>query len=357
MRDETTANPLRQALRNFFSYLQLLVYASPTWLDIALLVVGFITAIAAGVPFPLMGILFGQLIDDMNSATCSAEIGDAGAYQAAVNDKVLKVVYISIGGFAAIYIYILSWSLIGQRLAQRIREKYFRSLLRQEVAFFDNLQAGEVSSRLNGDIQTIQTGTSEKVGICIASCSFFVTAYIVAFIKDTRLAGILVSLVPAFLLMSLGGGWFIQKYSGQMANFTASAASIASEALSHVYVVHAFGANERLEAKFAGNLMSAQKAGIKKAVAAACQSGLLYFIAYSANAVAYWQGSITISKAVASGDENTSVGDTYTVIFILVDGELRRLTLVNLANFPQLPSYSARLRLSSKSSVPPLLPF
>ncbi|KAF2801819.1 P-loop containing nucleoside triphosphate hydrolase protein [Mytilinidion resinicola] len=269
-----------------------------------------------------MGILFGQLVDDLNSATCSAGIGDADAYQSSVDDKVLQVVYISIGGFAAIYIYVLSWSLVGQRLAQRIREKYFKSLLRQQVSFFDNLQAGEVSSRLNGDITIIQTGTSEKVGICIASCSFFVTAYIVAFIKDARLAGILVSLVPAFLLMSLVGGKFVGKYSTQMTNYAASAASIASEALSHVYVVHAFGANARLESKFAGNLMSAQKSGIKKALAAAAQSGMLYFIAYSANGVAYWQGSRTIANAVASEDENSTVGKTYTVIFILVDASL-----------------------------------
>ncbi|OCL04407.1 ATP-binding cassette transporter [Glonium stellatum] len=310
--------------KKLFRYLQLVVYTEPTAVDTILLIVGSIAAIAAGVPFPILGILFGQLVDDLNSATCNTaqELTRAAEYQAAVNDKVLKVVYVTIASFITIYVYIVCWSLIGQRLAHRLRDKYFRSLLRQEISFFDNLPAGKVSSRLNGDIQTIQAGTSEKVGICISSLSFFITAYVVAFIKDPKLAGMLVSIVPAFLLMSLVGSKYIEKYSGRMSDYVASAASIASEGLSHVAVVHAFSANARLETKFAADLIKAQKEGIKKAIATAAQSGLLYFIAYSANALAFWQGSRIIADTVGRNAVDATVGTTYTVIFILVDASL-----------------------------------
>ncbi|GKT86643.1 ABC multidrug transporter [Colletotrichum tofieldiae] len=303
----------------FFSFFQLLFYANPTWIDVTLFVVGSITAAAAGVPFPLMGILFGQLIDDMNGATCAEGVGDADAYQAAVNDKVLKLVYISIGSFALIYCYTTSWSVLSQRLAQRFRERYFQSLLRQDVGFFESRQAGEVSSRLNSDIQTIQTGTSEKVGIFIATISFFITAYVIGFIKYAPLAGMLVSLIPAYLIASIICGGYVQKWTGTMSDGMAKASSIASEALSHVAVVQAFGAGPRLEAKFSSHVMVAQKEGIKKAVAAASQAGLLYFIAYSANALAYWQGSKAIAASVAGTGNGTSVGDIYTVVFLIVD--------------------------------------
>ncbi|TEA22709.1 ABC transporter 1 [Colletotrichum sidae] len=311
------AGPSR--LETFFSFFRLLFYANPTWIDVTLFVVGSITAAAAGVPFPLMGILFGQLIDDMNGATCSNSTGDSAAYMAAVNDKVLQLVYISLGSFVLIYCYTTSWSMLSQRLAQRLREKYFQSLLRQEAGFFDNRQAGEVSSRLNSDIQTIQTGTSEKVGIFIATISFFITAYVIGFIKYAKLAGMLVSLVPAFLIMSIVCGRFIQKWTATMSDGIAKASSIASEALSHVAVVQAFGAGPRLEAKFSSHMMQAQKEGIKKATAAATQAGLLYFLAYSANALAYWQGSKAISESVAGNGDGTSVGDIYTVVFLIVD--------------------------------------
>lgn len=307
-------------MKRLTSYLRLLLYAEPTVYDILLLFGGVIAAIASGVSFPLLGVLFGQVVDDLNSASCDAGFGDGAAYQSDVNDKVLKVVYVGVAYLVLAYISIVCWSLTGERLAQRIRQKYFRSLLDQDIAFFDDLSAGAVSSRLNGDIATIQNGTSEKVGLVLNSISFFVTGYIVAFIKDAKLGGMLVSLLPAFLLMSLVGSHYIQKYTSAMLENVASSTSVALESLSNIMVVHSLTAQPRLESKFSTTLALAKTAGIKKAIAAAIQAGLLYFIAYSANALAYWQGSIKIADAVAKGGSGVTVGSTYTVIFILVDG-------------------------------------
>ncbi|PGH13035.1 hypothetical protein AJ79_03872 [Helicocarpus griseus UAMH5409] len=312
----------QKLIRRATRYVRLLGYAQPTAVDLTLLTVGIIAAIASGVPFPLMGILFGQLVDNLNSASCSSDATAGPSYQAQVNDKVLKVVYIGIAYFVLVYIYVASWNLFGERLAQRLRERYFKSLLRQDASFFDDMPAGEAASRLTGDITTIQQGTSEKVGVVLNSVSFFITAYIIAFIKDAKLGGELVSLTPAYLLMSLVGGHYTQKYAAAMLANVAGASSVAMESLSNTTVVHAFSANAQLESKFADLLGKAKVAGIRKALSVAVQAGLLFFIAYSANALAFWQGSRTIADAVASGDAGSSVGTTYTVIFILVDASL-----------------------------------
>lgn len=283
---------------------------------------GGITAIAAGVPFPLMGILFGQLVDNLNSATCSAQSGDgdAYAYEATINWTVSKLCIIAAAQFVLIYIHAVCWNIQSQRLMHRLRDRYFKHLLSQEPGFFDDKHAGEVSARLNEDFTAIQTGTSEKVGRLLGQLSFFVTAYIVAFITQPVLAGILVSLVPAFLLMSFVGSHFFKKYAGRSAESFAAASSIASEALAHVSVVQAFGAGPRLEARFAKHMALARHWGVKKALVAATQAGLLYFIAYSSNALAYWQGSRMIADAV-QGKGDATVGQIYTVVFLLVDGK------------------------------------
>ncbi|KAK8076683.1 ABC multidrug transporter SitT [Apiospora phragmitis] len=326
---------LSRVFRHFFRYFRLLGYAEPSLVDIGLLIAGTLSSIAAGVPFPLIGIIFGQLLDNLNSATCAAgdSATDAAQYQASVNDKVLTVFYLALAQFALIYIYIVSWNLFGDRLAHRLRAKYFRSLLRQEVSFFDKLPAGEVSSRLSGDISIIKAGTSEKVGLVLGVFSMFVTAYIVAFIKYARLAGILVSLLPAFLLMGILGGHYVGKFSGLVSGHIAAASSVALESLSNVTVVQAFRANGRLEKKFTEKLTDARRDGIKKAVATAIQSGMLYFLAYSANGLAYWQGSRAIADVVGGHTTGMSVGTTYTIIFILVDGTI---VLSQMAPFLQI---------------------
>lgn len=298
-------------------YFRLLLASKPELLDYFLLVGGAISSLAAGIPFPLLGILFGQLVNDLNSTSCST---DSSSVSDGVTTRVLLVIYVTIANFALIYLHTGCWSLLGERLVRRLRKRYLDVLLRQEVAFFDKLPSGEVASRLDVDLQTIQTGCSEKAGIFIASISYFVTSYIVAFIKSPKLAGMLFSLVPAYLLMALVGGHFTQKYSSRVSDHVAAATAIASAGLSNVSLLQAFGAAPRLQAVFAKHLALAQSEATKKAIVASIQLGCLYFIAYSANALAFWQGSWQIASSVSgTGDSNTTVGAVYTVIFLLVD--------------------------------------
>jgi len=271
-------------------YFRLLLSSNPEPLDYVLLSVGALVSIAAGIPFPLLGILFGQLVDDLNAASCS-ESSNPSSISSGVQGKVLLVVYVTIANFVLIYIHTGCWSLLGERLVRRLRRTYLDVLLRQEIAFFDTLPSGEVASRLDVDLQTIQTGTSEKVGICIASLSYFVTSYVVAFIKSAKLAGMLFSLVPAYLLMALVGGHFTKKYVGRVSDHVAAATAIASAGLSNMPLVQSLGASIRLEAVFSKHLALAEKSGIMKSFVASIQLGCLYFIAYSANALAFWQGS------------------------------------------------------------------
>jgi ABC-type multidrug transport system fused ATPase/permease subunit len=319
--DRCTVWPLTKIRQPLFAYLHLLAYAASTPVDVGLMLVGTVCAAASGVPFPLMAILFGELVNDINGASCVVTaLGDVKFYESRIDNRVLKLVYIAVAALVLIFIHVVCWSLLSQRLAHRLREQYFASLLRQDQAFIDQHQSGEVSSRLNSDIQAVQTGTCEKVGIYIASVSFFISAYVVAFIKEARLAGMLISLVPAFLLVAIVGGGFFQKYSGRMSDAVTSASCIASEALSHIAVVKAFGAGYRLEQKFSEYMTVSRGQGIRKGAVAAIQAGLLYFIAYSANSLAFWQGSHMIADMLSGKGKGSTVGEIYTVVFILVDG-------------------------------------
>lgn len=49
------------------------------------------------------------------------------------------------------YIYMITWVYTGEINAKRIRERYFRAVLRQNLAYFDNVGAGEITTRIQGD--------------------------------------------------------------------------------------------------------------------------------------------------------------------------------------------------------------
>ena len=53
--------------------------------------------------------------------------------------------------FACTFIYMYIWVYTGEVNAKRIRERYLQAVLRQDIAFFDNVGAGEVTTRIQTD--------------------------------------------------------------------------------------------------------------------------------------------------------------------------------------------------------------
>lgn len=302
-----------------FAYTRLLFSLDYTSTDVLLILGGILFSIAAGLPFPLLGIVFGDLINDLNTVTCSSSPSIGSEVSDALPQRVLYVIYITIANFFFLYIHCSCWSYTSERIARRYRRRYFESIIRQEMGYHDGLPAGEVVSRLVSDIEIVQSGTSEKVGLVVSTVSYVVASYIVAFIKVPAIAGMLVSVVPCYFFMTFVGGFFIQRYGDRIAEHVNAAISIASSSLSHLTLVHAFNSHERLEKLFADHLSKSRMDALKKAGTHAGQLGLQYFIAYASNSLAFWEGSHLIADSVEAGGTGTSVGAVYTVVFVLID--------------------------------------
>jgi ATP-binding cassette, subfamily B (MDR/TAP), member 1 len=56
------------------------------------------------------------------------------------------------------------WTITGERQAARIRALYLKSILRQDIAFFDkDMTTGQVVERMSGDTLLVQDSIGEKV--------------------------------------------------------------------------------------------------------------------------------------------------------------------------------------------------
>lgn len=53
--------------------------------------------------------------------------------------------------FVCTYVYMVIWVYTGEVNAKRIREKYLQAILRQDIAYFDTVGAGEVATRIQTD--------------------------------------------------------------------------------------------------------------------------------------------------------------------------------------------------------------
>ncbi|KAE8271517.1 hypothetical protein A4X09_0g827 [Tilletia walkeri] len=292
-------------------------------LDYLILAVGIVFAVASGIPLPLIGVLFGQLIDGFNKADCAGGVGrplepeQREIFLSQVQHKVVLVLAAASANFVFIYIYTCCWSCFGERLVRKLRQRYIRALLRQDMTYFDQLQPGEVGSRLSTDLLTIQTGTNEKCGIFIGSLSYFVTSFVIAFVKLPTLAAQLLALLPAFGAIAIVSGKYLSEATTTASGHLAHANSLATEALSNLPSVQALGASGKLCYIYEKHLELARKAGTRRAIIAAVQMGSLFFVGYSANALAFFSGSRIISQQ--SDSTTSTVGNVYTVIFLLLD--------------------------------------
>ncbi|KAF2658029.1 leptomycin B resistance protein pmd1 [Lophiostoma macrostomum CBS 122681] len=270
----------------------------------AVLAAGLILSIAAGVPLPLIGVILGRIINNFPPP------------EDELNIRLVQLMGVAVVYFAVTWGWSVCWALVGERLSRKTRENLLERALGMDMAFFD-VEAPNMTNILTEKTQTIQLGTSEKAGIFIASISYFLSAFTVGFVLNPRLTGVLfATVVPAMAAIVYFGTKAVTIFSKQATMFTDKAAALAESAIRAVQVVQAFGISEQLAQEHLEYLRRSLRAGIKKSTVGASMLGSVWFVAYSANALAFWYGN---QLRLASENPSGEAGTIYAVVFLILD--------------------------------------
>lgn len=226
--------------------------------------------------------------------------------------------------FACTYIYMYVWVYTGEVNAKRIREKYLQAVLRQDIAFFDNVGAGEVATRIQTDtrkffssssiayrpaqpwdIDLVQQGISEKVALVVNFLAAFIVGFVLAYIRSWRLALALSSILPCiaitggimnkmvsrsmqyvstFLKQSLDVMLITQLHRASLKH-VADGGSLAEEVISTVRTAQAFGTQRILSDLYDGHTGKAYVLDMKAAAWNGGGLAIFFFIIYSAYAL------------------------------------------------------------------------
>ena len=175
----------------------------------------------------------------------------------------LYFVYLGIAQFVTIYIATVGFIYTGEHISRKIREQYLASIMRQNIAFFDKLGAGEITTRLTSDTNLIQDGISEKVALTLTAITTLVTAFVIAFIKYWKLAFILTSTVIATTFIMTGCSRILVKYKEKSLDAYSLGGALAEEVLSSMRNTIAFGTQDKLARHYDAYLMDAKKWGLR----------------------------------------------------------------------------------------------
>ncbi len=265
------------------------MYRYASAMDLLIMAAASLCAIASGAFLPCMTIIFGNL-----QGTFQAFFLHQLSYDDFVGQMthlVLYFVYLAIGEFVTCYASTVGFCYVGEHISAKVREHYLESCMRQNIAFFDKLGAGEVTTRITADTNLIQDGISEKVGLTLAAVATFVTAFVIGFVEYWKLTLILFSTVVALVSVMGVCSRFIVKYSKLSVDAYAVGGSVAEEVISSIRNAVAFGTQDRLAKQYDTHLVKAEAYGWRVKGTIAIMLAAMFFILYNNYGLAFWKGS------------------------------------------------------------------
>ncbi|XXG67844.1 hypothetical protein AAC387_Pa06g1095 [Persea americana] len=265
-------------------------------LDVVLMIVGTVAAIGSGLSLPLMTVVFGQIINSFGDANKSNIVH-------VVSKVAIKFVYLAAGSGVASFLQVSSWMVTGERQAARIRGLYLKTILRQDIGFFDKeTTTGEVVERMSGDAILIQDAMGEKVGKFIQLFSTFIGGFAVAFIKGWLLSLVMLSCIPPIVVAGALMSLVSSKMSSRRQIAYAEAGTIVEQTIGSIRTVVSFTGEKQSIADYNKSLKSAYRFTVQQGLAIGLGIGAVMFIIFSSYGLAVWYGSrLIIQKGYSGG--------------------------------------------------------
>ncbi|CAI7662711.1 unnamed protein product [Penicillium crustosum] len=266
-----------------------LLYTCATTYELFALIISSIAAIVGGALQPISFLFLGGLAQAFKEFFLGTSSGSH--LSSLVARFALYYVYIAIGQFVSVYISTAGFMIGGESITQRLREKYLAAILRQNMAFFDVLGAGEITTRITADMNLIQDSLTGKLSLTLYSCSNFGTAFIISFVKSWRMALILISAIVAETGSMSVCSSFMVKYTHMSLSAYGDGSTAAEEAISSIKHVTAFGIQDKLADRYQKFLTKAEAYGLRSRIALAIMMAIMNGVIFLTYGLTFWQGS------------------------------------------------------------------
>ncbi|XP_020415794.1 ABC transporter B family member 11 isoform X2 [Prunus persica] len=310
-RDHDKSSYGRDEKTDKVAFIKLFSFADKT--DVMLMLVGTIGAMGNGSCMSIMTILVGEMSDSFGTNQNNTHIG-----LSVVSKVSLKFVYLAIWAAVAATLQVGCWMVTGERQAARIRALYLKTILRQDIAFFDmeTNGGGEVVGRMSGDTVLIQNAMGEKVGKFVQLFSTFIAGFIIAFIKVRPLTLVMLSCVPLLVAAGASISFIVTKMASHGQSAYAKAANVLDQTIGSIRTVASFTGEKKAITSYSKNLVDAYKSGVHEGSAAGIGHGFVMLVLFFSYALAVWFGSRMIREKGYSG------GDVLNVILAVLTASM-----------------------------------
>ncbi|KAL9151621.1 hypothetical protein ABFS82_11G063400 [Erythranthe guttata] len=267
--------------------------------DKLLMALGTLGSVGDGLMSPLNMFVLSGVIDEYATSS-NGSISDN-----VVNKYALRLLYVALGVGVSAFFEGLCWTRTAERQTSRIRMEYLRSVLRQEVGFFDEQSASstttfKVVSSISADAHLIQDVIAEKIPNCLVDLSAFVFGLVVAFLLSWRLALASLPCAVCFIAPGLGFGKLMMNLGSKSKDAYEVAGSVVEQSISSIRTVYSYVGESQTLDRFSRALRESTKLGIRQGFAKGLMIGSMGMV-FASWAFESWVGSVLVIERGESG--------------------------------------------------------
>ncbi|KAG2659009.1 hypothetical protein PVAP13_1KG328600 [Panicum virgatum] len=304
--------------------------------DVALMVLGLVGAMGDGMSLPATLLLYIRLTNDLGRGPDLVP-----DFTSRINESTRNLVFLACVSWFMAFLEGYCWARTAERQASRMRARYLRAVLRQDMEYFDLRAAGttsEVVTSVSSDSLAVQDALAEKLPNFAMNATLFVGCYAFGFAVLWRLT---LAALPSALLLVVPGvvyGRFLAGTARRIRDRYGRPGAIAEQVVSSARAVYASVAEGRTAARFAAALEEPVRLGVRQGLAkgVALGSAGVTFAIWAFN---IWYGSRLVVHHGYPG------GTVFAVSYAIVNGGLALGSgLSNVKYFSEAGAAAERIR-------------
>jgi ATP-binding cassette subfamily B protein len=215
-------------------------------------------------------------------------------------------------------------TLLGERVAAKLRTRLYAHLLTLDQAFFERTRSGELVSRLAADTELVQTVVGSTLSLSLRSLLMLVGSTVMLIVTSPRLAGLTALVIPAVILPIVVLGRRVEKLSRESQDRIADASAVASESINAIHTVQAYTREPRERERYSNAVWLALKTAGHRIATTAWLTALVILLGFGAITLVLWAGA----HAVLAGEMNAGVLAQFVLYAVVAAGSVGGLTEV-----------------------------
>ena len=163
----------------------------------------------------------------------------------------------------ASYAMTIFFALAGNRVLTRVRAQVYAHLNALSMDFHDRRRTGDLVTRVTGDVGRLQDATITALLPLTGNVVTLLGMFVVIAVLDWRLALVVLAMFPLFFLTSIRLTKRLNGVAKTQRAAEGKLASLATESLGAMKLVHSFSLEERMQQRFGGSNAKSLKDGVK----------------------------------------------------------------------------------------------